>query len=207
MQMSVTRGLAELKLLADRIEKTIEQSKYVALKNGDKPVNGYKNDDEFKGNAKSNYDSVMALIKRRQAIKSAIVQSNATTNVVIGGVTMTVAEAIERKGSISLEKQLLEELSDQYNSVLLAVQRENVKVQERLDKLVESSFGQNTKVRDDQYESIAKPFLEKNEASVVDPLDAKSIIAKLSASIAEFEAEVDFTLSTSNAITMITIPD
>ena len=69
MEMSVTRGLAELKLLADRIEKTIENGRYVVLKIGDKTITGYKSDEDFVNGAKATYDSALALIKRKSSFQ------------------------------------------------------------------------------------------------------------------------------------------
>ncbi len=207
MQISVTRGLAELKLLEKRIETNVSQSTFVAVQLGDKPLTGYKSLEEFQTRAQASLQTVNDLITRRQRIKAAIVVSNATTLVRVGMETMTVAEAIERKQSIQHEKVLLTKMVNQHELALREITKENQKVQERLDRLVEASLGGDVKVKDDQYESIAAPFLKKNEAKLVDPLSLRDKIDALQGKISEFEAEVDFVLSTSNAITMIEIAD
>ena len=46
---------------------------------------------------KSNLQSLRALMRNRQVLKSAIAKSNEETFVTIGGVEMTVLDAIERK--------------------------------------------------------------------------------------------------------------
>jgi hypothetical protein len=54
-------------------------------------------------------------------------------------------------------------------------------------------------------EAIAKPFLERNEAKLEDPLNLDSLIESLSQEILEFTSNVDYVLSESNALTQIEI--
>ena len=77
--------------------------------------------------AKADYQSIEALIKRRNAIKSAIVVSNATTKIEVAGVKMTVAEAIERKTSISYDIQLLDKLKEVYADLVGEAENVNQK--------------------------------------------------------------------------------
>lgn len=207
MQMSITRALAELKLLDKKIEKATRQGLFVSTAVGKKPVKGYKTNEEFEQTATSQYQSVLALIKRRQVIKSAIVQSNATTVVEIAGVKMTVAEAIERKTSITYEQELLRKVSLDFYQANDRAETENERVKHRLDQLLEANFGKDAKAKDTEVEAIAKPFLEQNETKVIDPIGARKEIEKLQESIDNFLTEVDFVLSESNTITKIEIED
>src|SRR5690554_4907003 len=100
MEMTITRGLSELKLINDRIQRKINDARFaVGNKNNNKKIDGMTIE-EFNKNAKSQYQSIQDLIERRKKIKSAIVDSNAKTVVTIAGKEMTVASAIERKESI-----------------------------------------------------------------------------------------------------------
>ena len=95
-KISITEALNELKLYDSKINKAIANAKLAsaAKKSSDKV--GVVKKEEFEERAKASYQSVTDLIANRNALKSAIVKSNAVTEVTINGKTMTVAEAIER---------------------------------------------------------------------------------------------------------------
>ncbi|GED72527.1 hypothetical protein BRE01_62290 [Brevibacillus reuszeri] len=203
MEISITRGLSELKLLDKRIQKGINETTFITSAIGQKPVSGYTATKEYEQNTEKNHQSIVDLIKRRQIIKSQIVESNAKTKVTISSKSMTVAEAIERKTSIQYDKLLLEKMRRDYIHAVNQVESKNEEVQLRLDKLLEANFGKDSKVKDSEMDAISKPFKEQNEAKLVDPLKLKEKIDTLSKEIDEFESEVDFILSESNTITKI----
>jgi hypothetical protein len=205
MEMSITRGLAELKLLDKRIEKAIHSTNYAGACVGKKPITPYTSNEQFENEVRSAYQSVQDLINRRQTIKSAIVDSNAKTVVKIGETEMTVAEAIERKSSIEYDKTLLGKLKSDYNNTLVQIERHNENVNNKLDKHLETIFGKDGKDKTGEMESVSKAFKAENEAKLVDPLKIKEVIDKLEYEIDEFENECDFVLSESNTITKITI--
>lgn len=203
--MSVQRGLAELKLLSKRISDATSGARLMSIKVGDKPVTGYKNDEEFSSLAKAKVDSVTDLIKRRNAIKGAIIVSNAITEVKVGGVSMNVAQAIDRKDSIELEKVWLYTLRNQYNQVMNEYQRKEDVFKSNLDKQLETLYGKEGKAKGAENKEALKPFMDIHEPHLVDPLNLKLMIEELQDSINVFEMEVDFTLSESNVETKITI--
>jgi hypothetical protein len=205
MEMSITRGLAELKLLDKRIEKAIYSTNYAGACVGKKPISSYASNEQFENEVKSAYQSVQDLIQRRQTIKSAIVDSNAKTVVKIGETEMTVAEAIERKSSIEYDKKLLGKLKSDYNNTLVQIERHNENVNNKLDKHLETIFGKDGKDKTAEMKAVSEAFKAENEAKLVDPLKIKEVIDKLEYEIDEFETEVDFVLSESNTITKITI--
>ena len=113
-RITVTEGLVELKLYGKKINKAVDDGKFVyAVKKSDKQV-AHMSKEEASSKIEASYQSVTDLIKNRNALKSAIVQSNAVTMVKVGDKVMTVAEAIERKSSIEYEKDLLTSLECQY---------------------------------------------------------------------------------------------
>ncbi|WP_010500012.1 hypothetical protein [Paenibacillus elgii] len=207
MEISITRGLAELKTLDARINKVINESSFISMTTGKKVLAGYQSNFQFEDKAKSNYQSVQDLIKRRNAIKAAIVQSNAVTKVNVADKEMTVAEAIERKTSIIYEQNLVNKMKIEFVNVIRRYEQEDEKVKERLDELLKTTFGKDVKVSNDQYDSTAKPFLEQNEPKLIDPLKLKDEIDKIEKNIEDFLMNVDFVLSESNTITKIIIPD
>lgn len=207
MEISITRGLAEIKTLDARINKGIQEGSYIGLVSGKKVLTGYKTNDEFESKAKSTYQSTQDLIKRRNAIKAAIVQSNAIVKVDIAGVELTVAEAIERKTSIGYEQSLVQKMKTEYVNAIRKFEQEDIKVKERLDELLKTTFGKDVKTDANQYDATAKPFLEQNEPKLIDPLNLKNEIEKFEQNISDFLLNADFVLSESNTITKITVPD
>lgn len=205
--MTITRGLAELKLLDARIQRTVADGAFVAVVVGEKPVRGFQSNEEFSRRAQASLQSAQDLIRRRNAIKAAIVVSNATTYITIGGNRMTVAEAIERKRSIAYEEELLDTLRAQHKNAVQEMEQKNAEVKLRLDRLLEANFGKDAKAKDSEYDAIAKPFMAQNEAKLVDPVKVKSVIDTLTEEIETFKTEVDFVLSESNTLTRITVPD
>ena len=85
-EISITKALAELKLLRKRIEAGLEDAKFTMLRTKKSMVDV----DKFSTNAHAAYQSYTDLLARYNAIKSAIVLSNATTRVSIGGHSYTV---------------------------------------------------------------------------------------------------------------------
>lgn len=203
--MSIQRGLSELKLLDKRISSSMSGATFVSITIGNKPVVGYKDNDAFKEDALSKYQQVTDLINRRNSIKSAIVKANATTEVKIGEEVMTIAEAIERKTSIQYEKDLLRNMKYQYVNAINDYNHKEDLFKSKLDKHLETLYGNEGKaVIKDNKEAI-KPFLELNEPNFIDPIDLKKKIEELEMSIHIFESEVDFILSEINVKTDIVI--
>lgn len=207
MQISITRALSELKLLDKRINRAINESTFAGFVVGKKVMTGFQNVEEIEKRAKADYQSVNDLISRRNTIKSAIVVSNATTTVEIGGKAMTVAEAIERKTSIQYDYQLLNRMKQAYTKYVNHVENVNEEVKQRLDRHLETLYGKEGKVKAGENAELIKPFLEENEAKFIDPIKLKDKIEQLESDIEEFETEVDHILSESNTINKITIED
>jgi hypothetical protein len=206
-KMSIHQALAELKLLDKRINSAIGGATFVSYAVGKKPVRGFNTVKEFEDYATAAYQSVNDLIKRRNRIKAAIVLSNATTKINVGGVEMTVAEALERKQSIVYEQKLLQKLVQDLNVAVNAVDKENLSVQHRLEELLKISLGTERKGKEAEAEAISKGFKEDNEARLVDPIKIREEIDKLQQRIDDFLTQVDYRLSESNTITMIEIED
>ena len=203
--MSIHRGLTELKLLDDRIRKaTNAVCLTLAKRKADKEING-STVDEIKSEMQASHDKVISLINYRNAIKSAIVQSNATTNIEVAGEKMTVAQAIERKESIQYEKSLLSEIRNQTNRQLTIYNRKKEEFPTSLETYLVNILGSREKASKEDVELHTKTFSERNEYELLDPLDYKKVIEELEKRIEDFDSEVDAVLSESNAITQITV--
>ena len=207
-KMLVTKGLNELKLLNDRITRKINGAEFVgAAKLSATHVNGKNTKEEFKKNAKAEYMAITDLIKRRNKIKSAIIQSNAITMVEIAGKKMTVAEAIDKKSAIEYEKTLVHSMYEQYAVAVNKVTVENAEVDQNIQMLLMTAYGKEgkEKITEANHDAIAAPYRAANEYGLVDALNIEQLIKSMRDEIEAFETEVDTCLQISNSITMIEI--
>lgn len=206
-KISITEALNELKLYDSKINKAIANARLAsaAKKSSDKV--GVVKKEDFEERAKASYQSITDLIANRNALKSAIVKSNAVTEVTINGKTMTVAEAIERKNSIDYDVTLLNEMKKQYVTATDTVNKENKKVDNKVDELLSTLIGKDSdkKISREDQEAIERPYREKNEYEFIDPIGIYDKMLELEADIDGFNSEVDTRLVLSNATTFIEI--
>lgn len=201
-EMTITEGLVELKTLDSRIGKAMSKEFIGYSKNSDKGSDAWK---DFEERARANFRSVIDLINERAKIKSAIVKSNAETEVMIADKKMTVAEAIERKSSIIYEEDLLRKLKLDYATITTAVENRNRDVDNKLDSLLQTLVGSDKKADVEEQKRTTEAYIERNGYCLVDPLALQNVIDTLENNITAFKANVDVALSVSNARTVITI--
>lgn len=204
MTISITRALAEIKSLNDRIEKATRQSVFATVTVGGKTTNG-SDLQTTTNNLRASLQSVQDLIARRNLVKGAIIRSNAVTNVTINGVEMSVAEAIERKGSIDKERALQSVLQQQLGQVRSVVERNNTQMQGRIDAMITTAVGKERKATEEELDAISKPYTASNITSPLDPNGIEAVILKMEEGINGFIFEVDFVLSETNAKTTIDV--
>lgn len=203
-QISITRALAQVKSLNERIQRSTNGGAFIALSIGGKHNSG-KSIQEVEALLKSNLQSVEDLIKVRKELKSAIVKSNAVTIVKIGGDDMTVAEAIERKSSIALEQQLLNTIATQQAQAIAQAERNNVQVDKEAEALLNTAVGRDRTQTSAELEAITGPFKKQREAALIDPNGVSVVIERMSKDLDAFLLEVDYALSEVNAKTLITV--
>ena len=204
-KMTVHKALAELKTLDDRINSKIADSIFVrANRHNNIKIFG-KAIPDFMADTESSYQSVEALINRRNAMKRAVVLSNAITKVEIGGVEYTVAEAIEMNNH-GMENlvDLRNCLREQYSSVKRMVESENGdKLVKACENYIQATFGTKEKINNPDIEMAQKVYMTNNTYDIVTGLDIEEVIKELTDRIDAFKAEVDSALSVSNALTVI----
>ena len=209
-KMTIHKALAELKTMDDRINKAIRETTYViAVKHSAEKINGMTVV-KFKDKIKSDYQKVTDLIARRDAMKRAVVLSNATTKVDIGGNEYTVAEAIEMKNhGMEFRSALLRSMSSAYIAAQNDLARnggENLeKKAEQYVLAVIAAQPKDSKmsVDSDAMKALRQTYIENNTYDLVDPMDIAKVMENLDAEINEFNAEVDAALSCSNALNVI----
>lgn len=209
-KMTIHKALAELKTMDARIAKAIHETPYVlAVKHSAEKINGMTVDN-FKDKMRSGYQKATNLIARRDAMKRAVVLSNATTKVKIGDNEYTVAEAIEMKNhGMEFKSDLLRQM----NSAYTAAQNELVRnggeaLEKKAEQYVLAVIAAQPKdskmsVDSDAMKTLRQTYIDNNTYDLVDPMNITKVIEKLDAEINEFNAEVDAALSCSNALTVI----
>ena len=209
-KMTIHKALAELKTMDDRINKAIRETTYVlAVKHSAEKINGMTVAN-FKDKMKSGYQKVMDLIARRDAMKRAVVLSNATTKVQVGGKEYTVAEAIEMKNhGMEFRSQMLYHMNSAYISAQNELARNDGEILEKkaeqyvLAVIAAQPKDSKMSVDSDAMKALRQTYIENNTYDLVDPMDIAKVMEKLDAEINEFNAEVDAALSCSNALTVI----
>lgn len=201
-RMSVTQALPELKLLEKRIEKATStiQSWCKVAHNG-APVDK----DKHKRETESSLQSFNDLMKRRDAIKRAIILSNAVTRVKIGTWEGTVAGAIEYKSSIRMKREMLDEMKSCLQVKRAEYEQMKAIVDGRLERLLQSELGKDVKTNPETITALTNSFRENNKVELVDPLDMSSMISTLEEELDAFETNVDWVLSESNGRTLIDV--
>ena len=202
VNMSVHRGLSELKLYANKIASLNSGSFVVANKQSNKIIGG-RSIEDVNNLIKGNFDSMVALIENRKRIKDAIIKSNASTNITIAGKIMTVAEAIERKASIEFERNFLRILQNQFSQQNNIVEQQNLQLPTKLESFLQSTLGEKRDVA--TIKDLTKTFEDNNKFVLIDPNHIQDYIQALDKSINEFASQVDYTLSESNATTFFDV--
>lgn len=211
MKISITRALAELKRLDDRLNRmTTDQSIFVsvAVGQGDKQkVLGVSDTvQNVVSQIQSNRDRVNSMIEQRAKIKAAVVASNAATKVKLGSREMTVAEAIELKKSIDVRRNMLTTYRRQVTQANALVAKQNAALEAQIETNLATIYGnEKGKVDASMFEAIAKPQREQKEASLIDPIKINDLIKSLEEDISLVETELDFSLSEINAKTEIEV--
>lgn len=206
--MNVHQALVELKTLDKRIGAAIREPKWVVPnKHSNKMIGGVEVE-VWVADVQAKYQKVTDLIKRRDAIKRAVVNSNAVTRVVVAGKEYTVAEAIDRKNhGVEFLKLLAQKIVRDYTEANVTAEKANgVDLELRADNHVKNVVG-NSDVKGATAEilKVRRDFVVAQTMELVDPIGALKEVEKLDEEVTSFLMDVDAVLSTSNATTQITV--
>ena len=205
MEMTITEALSKVKILEDRYLKSLRSSKLVAVKHGPqlrRPYTSYKVED-FEKQAKEQYQSSESLLQNLIKIKNAIAKSNAVTMITIGGKEMTVQEAIILKQFSDLRKKRL----STYKSLLVEATSDLSEALDENNRLIEKLVTGSDKSSEEIRKSTEEILSSSKAVSLVDPCKLQDKIEDWETELSDFENNIDFVLSESNAKTRITIDD
>lgn len=201
--LSIARALVELKTLDSRISKITSSTQWIIFKT--KNRNSNFAEDEFKKSTLSEFQSLGDLILRRDKLKNAIMKSNSVTEVEVGGVKMTVSQAIEYKKTIEYKKKLLGELKRQRQTVTIEFESHKQRVQNKIDENIKVICGKDSKPDETVIKSVSEGISKGDPIEIFDPIGLDKVIKEMETSIEDFTANVDYVLSESNALTIITV--
>ena len=208
-KMTVHEALCEIKVADKRIEKAILECAFCEANKEISPkINGITIN-EFEDDVKAKFQKINDLIKRNENIKKALSLSNAKTIVTVNGKEMSIAEAIYMmQYGIKHKEQLLLSMNRALNRAQQKIETENgTRLEERLDKFIQATYGSKEKVSADELDKASKDFKARNEFKLVDPINIKEKITALMEEIDKFKASVDAAIQISNATTYIEIED
>lgn len=205
-KMKVHKALSELKMLGKRIETDLKNSTYVKTMKGQQSIVDGMTIEDCRQTLKSNLQSITDKIKRYNALKKALMLSNAVTPLEVNGVAMQVAEAIAmKKYGLDFKERLLKSMKLQYAQAEEIARRNESSVEESANQMVISLFGANDKNKafTADMEQTKKSYILANTVSLINPNNLKNEIDLLQNEIELFTSEVDSALSISNALTDI----
>lgn len=212
MNISITRVLAQLKSLDQRIAQGISSGPYMAVAKGTtSPTlvgsSGYKTKADLEEAIRTARQSLVKLIDNRNKLRSALTQSNATTLVEIDGVKRTVAEIIEYKRTfVPLMQNYIAVMKNQMLHFARVMDTENASLEAAVERqsvsLTQSS--QSKQAPDANVLAGIRASLEVNlKPALVDPLSLRDVIEEEQKKLDNFITEVDYALSESNAKTVV----
>lgn len=199
-KLLITQALDERGLVEKKILDKIRRAKFVSDSKTE-----YDEKDIV-----SEYQSIRDLITYYDNLNNAIIRSNATTKIVVGGKEMSVAEAISMRnrlrndlpGSSTFEYTLCSIMASKLRDEKLFADGEN----RRLEKSVETMFsdmlsgeGDNTSAQ------IIEEYKNKNMVKVIDPLGVEKLVADIQEEMSDTLNELETQIKVSNATTTIEV--
>ena len=206
--MTIHRALSELKTMDDRVAQAInELCVCIPNQHSNKKIKGMSIGEFQEKIMKASYNKAKDLIDRRNAIKRAVVESNAKTMVNIDGVDYSVATAIEMKNhGIELEKVMLDQMVSQYSNAKRQIEANSTNVlMDKADSYISALFGSKDKIDSEETKRAKEDYISAHSYDMIDPMDVNAKIESYRTHIAAFEADVDSALSVSNALTTIEV--
>ena len=220
-EMTVYSALSKRKLYAKRLEElkktaTGRDAMYVGVRNAStKSING-KTIEEFENVLKANYDKNIAILTNYYHLNAAISQSTAVTPITIGGITMTVAEAIVRYTHLNEEIAMVNAIMSEVaraeskisvaNTDLLNDEKVEMYVKDTMASLPESVTKDMSETTANEIrEKFRKEYIERNTTILIDPYKHATSIKERRDKIEAFVTEFNEKLNVCNMTTVIKV--
>jgi hypothetical protein len=202
-EINIARALVELKTIEDRIQKAIEKGEFITYKT--KVRNFLLPEAMFKTSAAASLQSIDALIERKIKLEEAIAISNATTQVTVAGMTMSVSKAIHYKKVVQYSNKLLDRMKQQKQTVVTESEAHRQRVQQKIESNIQTICGREAKPDQATIQGISESIAKSDPIDVFDPLGIEKVIDDREAFNTEFKDNVDLVLTESNCVTKIKV--
>jgi len=204
MEMTLTRALNEVKLIEKKINKySTPNATWVAVSKNGKI--GNSDVDTLTKIVKENKQSVSDLISRRNRIKHKIITANNEATLTVASQTMTIAEAIDLKNFINIERDIYRTIKIHINDTEREYERKKQDVDNLVERTVAQSLQSDGKKDANLISGIEKYVRDNNKIALEDPANIREWVDKKLEYVDEFISEIDFCLSEINAITKIEV--
>lgn len=220
-EMTVYAALSKRKLYAKRLEElkktaSARDTLYVGVRNAaTKSING-KTIDEYENTLKANYDRNVAILTNYYNLTAAITLSNAITPITIGGMSMTVAEAIVRYTHLNEEICMINAIMSEVakaeskvsvaNTDYLSDERIEAYVKDTMASLPESvTKDMSDTTANEIREKFRQEYIERNTTILIDPYKHAGSIKERRDKIEAFVNEFNEKLNVCNMTTVIKV--
>jgi len=224
VKYTLHRALTLKKTTADRIVKEINGATFIAVRQGKKTtINGVPVE-KVAQDITSSYQKIDQLISNYWELKSGILRANAgiTDSTVVRKVAIpnctfcqefTIAELIaasdeiygNRKHPDAFMARLLKTIKSAYLDAIAKVERQHERVENNIRDYLSKAATSDKGLSADEIKQRSDMFHEDGDFSLVDPLNLRELIDKLSAQIDNFKVSADAILSEQNALTTIDV--
>lgn len=207
VKMTLYAALAKKKILESQI-KNIEKYRLVDAKKkyADTSKDGTAISD-VANQIQSGWDKSIAILNNYINIKAAINDANANTYIELAGKKYTIANALVRYKSLSIEEDLYRTMINNYNAISNEVIRTNSKnlSPDAIASYIEKMPGEGKNKDNDFLEKVKKSYIESCELEIYDPKNTKEYAEKRLEEIAYFREEINFKLVEANIKTEIEV--
>lgn len=203
-ELTLTRALAELKLLDSKISKAIQELKSVSYSVNNIVPEFRVTSDEFKANYNSQMQSIQDLRNNKVILKNTLMKANAETKVIIGGKEYTILEALNRKTDISTENLLVQTMKKQLSASIANVNSINNSIEDNIENTIRSKSASSGNQSKDYIQTVRDSY-KPQRPELVNADVVEKLIKEKEEEISEFISEVDYALSEINAITKISV--
>lgn len=201
--MSLHRVIAEIKSLEEKLSRLSGQA-FVAVVVGDDAIAVEKTAVAKKA-SQSQFDSTVSQMTNLAALKSARNKANSVIPVTIGGVEMTIDEALARKAALPFKVTLANTLQAQFNAAQRLVDSNTAQIEAKVAQQLATMFTSTRKATEDEI-TVIRTAAERNAKAVMVFADGlKERVDVLKKEIEDFTTEVDFVLSEANALNKVEV--
>lgn len=202
-----TRALTEIGNRRDKFEKDIPNIPVVSIKTGGKLPVGFTSIEELNKHIKSKFESFKDSLDYFEKLKFGLNKMNSTTEVNIGGKTMTIVDAVVYKNVIlPIKEKFLDHVKRAYYNTISQIERLNENNLAKTHQLLEQKLGsKDSKIKEEEMAAIVNQITGLSNAELIDPMNIRTWIDVEEKEIDDFKNEVDLVLSEINAKTEFTI--